>query len=297
MNREEKFPLNQKNGGLAFSAMIVIYLFIILFLSPLVDVLFLKNSTAYVLVGSTFSIIAMAIVILVKAISDKNQIEKPVFNLNVFKWQYLIIAILLCGGMLFGLGFLNQLVANLLVLLGANVNNGANYVIDTPLKFIAFSFFIAVLPAVFEEIFFRSLLLTSLKKAKPITAVITVALCFALYHATATQFVYQFIFGALLCVLAIISKSVIPCIIAHFLNNFIIILFEYLKIKINLFNPLIIAVGCITLLIAVAFIIFTLKKQGVKNSGESVKAFYFPYGVLGLGACLALIIGSLFIGG
>jgi len=32
MNREEKFPLNQKNGGLAFSAMIVIYLFIILFL-------------------------------------------------------------------------------------------------------------------------------------------------------------------------------------------------------------------------------------------------------------------------
>ena len=297
MEKQQKFPHNQKNGGLAFSAMIVIYLFLILFLSPVVEVIFEKDSTAYVLASSTFSILSMLAVILIKIVADKGCEKKPLFSFNAFKWQYSILAVCLCLGMLFGLGFLNQVVANVLTGLKLNVSNGTTFVIDTPIKFVAFIFFIAVLPAVVEEMFFRGILLNSLKDSKPVQAVLTVAFCFSLYHCSATQFVYQFIFGALLCLIAIGAKSIIPCIIAHFLNNFIILLFEYVKFNVNLLNPLIIACGCAVLAVSVVLIITALKKLNQKSGCESVKTFYLPYGVLGLGACVALLIGSLFVVG
>ena len=143
--------------------------------------------------------------------------------------------------------------------------------------------------------FFRGILLKSLSGTKIISATITIALCFALYHCSAAQFVYQLIYGAGLTLLTIVSGSVIPAIVAHFVNNFIVILFEYFNVHIDFYNPLLVAVGLAILILFFVVVILKLKKLK-NNTNEKVSAFWFPYGLLGTILCLALLCGSMFQG-
>ena len=58
--------------------------------------------------------------------------------------------------------------------------------------------------------------------AKALTVCLITALTFALYHGSFAQLIYQFIYGAMLFALFKAFDNIIPCIIAHFLNNFVI---------------------------------------------------------------------------
>jgi membrane protease YdiL (CAAX protease family) len=86
---------------------------------------------------------------------------------------------------------------------------------------------ICVLPAVFEELIFRGFILNGLKVFGDRTAILISALLFSLYHMNPSQTLYQFIVGALFAFIAVSAKSIIPTIIAHFLNNFIIVVNYY----------------------------------------------------------------------
>ena len=105
---------------------------------------------------------------------------------------------------------------------------GENFTLN---RYIALSISLAVLPAIFEELFFRGILLNSLISGGKLFAVIVSSLCFAVYHCSITQLLYQFIFGIAFSLLALNSKSIFPCILTHFLNNFIILTAYYFKIE------------------------------------------------------------------
>ncbi len=79
----------------------------------------------------------------------------------------------------------------------------------------------AVLPAVFEETVFRGTLALGVKKRGwgTVSAVLTTAALFALMHGSPEQTVYQFACGACFALLAVRSGSVLPGMIAHFVNN------------------------------------------------------------------------------
>ena len=86
-------------------------------------------------------------------------------------------------------------------------------------------FVVAVLPAVTEELIFRGILLDGLKKNFPSWA--AVLLCggiFAVYHQRPEQTIYQFCCGAAYALLALRAGSVLPTVLAHFLNNALIII-------------------------------------------------------------------------
>lgn len=81
--------------------------------------------------------------------------------------------------------------------------------------------FMAVLPAIGEEIVCRGMLLGGLN-TRDITFGISIsALLFSLMHANPLQTVHQFGLGIVLALLFVISGSIIPCMVVHFLNNFI----------------------------------------------------------------------------
>ena len=273
-------------------AMIALYVLISYIGQAICMAIFPDGGAVYIAICSTFSVLAMLFVtcfFTVKTSLSPNEIT----GLKKFNPIYLLFALMLSLGMFFGLGFVNSAFIELLSKLGVMVGS-TQIPLDNIGQFIGFSIILALLPALVEEVFFRGLMLGSLRKVKTVYAVIAVSVCFALYHCSAAQLVYQLVYGVGLCLLFIVSNSVIPCIVAHFINNFAVITLEYIGVNIDLNNPLIIILGIVVLCGFFIFTIFSIKNKEDKT--DSVKSFYFPFGICGLLICSLLFIGNLFSG-
>ena len=82
-----------------------------------------------------------------------------------------------------------------------------------------------MLPAFCEELLFRGVLLNACENGMgSIRAVFTVGFCFALFHGSPEQTVYQFIAGCVFAFVAVRSRSVTPSVLMHFINNALIVI-------------------------------------------------------------------------
>ena len=99
-----------------------------------------------------------------------------------------------------------------------------NAVVDQPPLVVAL-LAIAAVPAVCEELLFRGAVQRALTtRLFPIAAVVLTALLFSGYHMSLIQLLPTFTLGLLLGALAHRADSVVPAMIAHFLNNTMAIL-------------------------------------------------------------------------
>lgn len=78
---------------------------------------------------------------------------------------------------------------------------------------------LAVLPAIVEELVFRGVLARALARHSVALAIVGSAIAFSLYHVDPAQMVSTFPLGLALATMAVRSGSVVPGMIAHFLNN------------------------------------------------------------------------------
>ena len=84
---------------------------------------------------------------------------------------------------------------------------------------------LALLPALAEEIVFRGVLARAVAARRgPAIAIAISAATFALYHLFPPQIVSTFVLGLVLGLLAVRSRSIVPSIIVHVLNNTVAIL-------------------------------------------------------------------------
>lgn len=90
-------------------------------------------------------------------------------------------------------------------------------------------FLVAVLPGICEEFTHRGLLLSAYKKLGFKKTVLLSALMFGLIHLNVGQFFYATVSGAILAVVALYSKSIIPSMIIHFMNNAINVYLDFAK--------------------------------------------------------------------
>lgn len=79
---------------------------------------------------------------------------------------------------------------------------------------------VAVIPAVFEELFFRGIIFSQFKNVSLKKACIIAGLLFGLGHFNYQQFLYAFAMGILACAVVYRTKSIFPTIILHFTINF-----------------------------------------------------------------------------
>ncbi|MBE7083950.1 MAG: CPBP family intramembrane metalloprotease [Clostridiales bacterium] len=293
MEKYEVRLFNSKNvSGFAFLLMITVYVFISLIGQLLAFAIFGQGS-AYLAICSTFSSVSMGIVLVYLSFKNKEKLVTSV-NIAPCRIKYLFLAVTIAIGMLFGLGFINDAFVKLFSLIGINIE-GVSIPLNTPLHFIVFSIVLALLPAFFEECFFRGFMFGKLSAVKTWCAIITISLCFALYHKSLAQFFYQMIYGIILCLLFKSANSVIPCVLAHFLNNFAVICFEYFKIQINFYNPIVIIIGLLFLCFSVLILLKDIKKDlKEKEQMLSIKWFYFPFGLFGCTICLLFLVSNLF---
>lgn len=86
----------------------------------------------------------------------------------------------------------------------------------------------AVLPGICEEFLHRGIMLSAGKKyANPKFCLFISSLLFGLMHLNINQFFYAAIMGVLMGIVCLVSESIYPTIIIHFMNNFLSNYFYY----------------------------------------------------------------------
>ena len=143
-------------------------------------------------------------------------------------------------------------------------------------------FVVALLPAIFEELFFRGILLHGLKEYGEVFAVIFCGALFALYHQNPAQTAYQFCCGAAFALIAVKSGSILPTVLSHFINNAVIIVLYRVGLvdfSVGFKIPFIIC-STLALLGSVGYLIWFDKKEKTKEKAK--KAEFFIYASAGI---------------
>ncbi len=288
---------NAKSAGLIYSIMIAAFVIVSFLVQAILSAIINVKSTAYLAVMQCVSSgVIFAVIIFSKfngfGLDTKIKVKPLYYGIP--------LAIMLFLGMFMGLGFINNVIAGWLTGLGLTVSS-TSIPLSTPWHLITFVIAIAILPAISEELLFRGLLVRGLNKVKPIYAIFIVSLSFALYHMSLVKFIYQFIFGAMLCLLYYATESIISCMVAHFVNNFTVILSMYLGIVINLNSALIIAIGLVLLAGYVAIVVNLIlkkNKQKVQETDEFISSkaegnSFFLFASFGIFITALMIILSL----
>ncbi len=295
MQNIKKIKLNGAFGGISFSALMLLYVLISLMGQLILGAAGIKGGFLYIAVSSVFSISALLIIIVFWGVKGEGGLYSTL-SVKKFNPLYIFLAILLSAAMLFGFGFINEGISALLERWGANVT-ALSPPLENAGQYITFFITICVLPAITEEIFFRGVIFNSLGNFNKILRYVLVGLTFALYHCSIVQLIYQFIYGVCLAALTDIAGSVIPSIIAHFINNFVIITLAYFKAEINLFNGYIIAGGLLAFILFAVIYFIVIKKRSTVKEDVAKRAvrdkYFYLYFSVGAAISIALAITAL----
>lgn len=128
----------------------------------------------------------------------------------------------------------------------------------------------AVLTSVLEEILFRYLPMRIAAQYSPRATVFLSALLFSLVHADLFQFPYAFAAGVIFIAMDMATKSVIPSIVAHFLNNLLAVTFYFYSQSVVLVSVCIALLGILALA-GVALIAVKRKAYADRFSSAFVK--------------------------
>lgn len=195
-----------------------------------------------------------------------------------------------CFGMLVSLGanYIVNIWASVLESAGASTDYGS---IDMPSSvggLILWIFTMSLLPAFIEEFAFRVVILGSLRRFGDAFAIFASAMLFGLIHANAIQIPFAFILGLCFAYITVVSGSVIPAMIIHFLNNFNSCVVEAVGAHFGEGGEML-----ISLLIMIFYVITgSIAVFMLKNKNYFRKKLYKPHSVSSPGMTFAAFLSS-----
>lgn len=270
-------------GGAIYSAAVCIYIVASLVISYIIQGADLfGDGAAYLLYLASPIAIAATMALCPKVF---NSPLRPALRLSC-KPKYVLIAALAAFGLLFCLSYVNNFTVYVLQLLGYTPSGGTIPSLEG-WGMLGALIVVAVIPAVAEECLFRGAMLGNLAGgAGEVKAIFLTGFVFALFHGSPEQTVYQFICGCIFALLAVRSGSILPPVIAHFLNNGTIIILNGLSLvdgSGNLAAPqwasvLITVLAALALAGSLVWLILDKNKFKRGESGQ-VKSFFAWAGV------------------
>lgn len=291
-NNNNQNLTSARTGGKAFTMLMCIYLLTSLVLQSILGLVFKTDSIWFLFFSGITPAIAITLILCLYNRGNFSQFKSD-FMLNGTKAKYWIVILPLFLGMFFGLGFINGLIGEGIQALGGTLPQ-LKLPLTSVWEYLLMCLSYAVFPAVFEELFFRGLLLNSLKNTGETCAILSTALCFALYHCSLIQFVYQFIYGLILATIVYKTKSIIPSMALHFLNNFTVLSLEFFGVSVNLYYIWYIIFGLVILAVGIAFLVLPKGKRNqnksVQEKGAKTKDFWFPFALFGAIVCAGMAI-------
>lgn len=100
------------------------------------------------------------------------------------------------------------------------INSWTNYLLAVGALVIA--------PAFCEELLFRGIIFEGLRQKGDTFAIFMSAIMFSIFHFSATQFLYPFLFGILLAIIMLKTKNIWYCIAVHGINNLFTVTLQFL---------------------------------------------------------------------
>ena len=163
--------------------------------------------------------------------AQKTNFKQTLYDFNVRKTSFSVILIsILIGIVAFFLNIAFSSFFNGLISLFGYEAVPTVPGVDPPVTFNMFLLIfvlIAIMPAICEEFTHRGLLLNGLGSLGLKRAVILSSVMFGLMHLNISQVFYATILGFMMAIAVIMSKSIFPAIIIHFINNFINVYLEF----------------------------------------------------------------------
>ena len=310
--------LCSKTGGISYTVLVIIYLLITVVASIVTAIVangimnkygyaelsealdHVQKSDAFIYVNYLLAPIIIAICVLF--ITKRNKIEfNQIFPVKC-KPKYYLIGVLLIFGLLFSLSNLNGLSVEFFKLFGYKPRESSSYFPNLSGGMVVPAFIvIAIMPAVFEELMFRGLLLNCCQNGMgSIRAILVTGFCFSLFHASPEQTVYQFIAGCAFAFIAVRSGSILPSMVMHFINNALIVIFA----ACNLFDEAgALAISntafiILTVFSAISFVgavvWLVLDKTTLKKCEKGGVKVFFLYASVAIGALGLIWLLSLF---
>jgi hypothetical protein len=129
---------------------------------------------------------------------------------------------------------------------------------------------VAIIPAIFEELFFRKGLIDISEKFGKVFAVIMSALIFGLAHMNLGQFIFAFCLGIMFGIIYIQTKDIKLTMILHFINNGYATILEILYAA-NLLNENVFATIETVLLIIYAIIVVGIISVYINKNKANIK--------------------------
>ena len=216
------------------------------------------------------------------------------------KWYYFFIALALQLGLMFPVSELNNLFIKGLEAIGYN---GSGVAVPSlgGWNLLPAILVIALLPAIFEETLFRGLLSRNMHASGwgIVPTIFLSGALFSIYHGNPEQTLYQFVSGVCLTYVAVKAGSIFPTMIAHFLNNALILVLESTGYGASWDMSAggyiaVLAVSSLCFLGALAFLLFD-KHNAQRGKIKNGKKFFFG-AVAGIGVCVIQWVVALILG-
>jgi len=115
------------------------------------------------------------------------------------------------------------------------IHTTAQFSSDNIVQLLINLFVIAILPAIFEEMLFRGVILRGYERLGKVSAILCSAILFGLLHRDLQSLVGTTILGIVIAFIVYKTNSIYPGMIAHFINNGFAIVLTFLISKISPF--------------------------------------------------------------
>lgn len=146
--------------------------------------------------------------------------------------------------------------------------NGLSYELTTPNYFLSL-ISLVIAPAICEELLFRGIILSGLRKHGKTFSIVISAIMFCLFHMSIGQTVYPLLMGLLLGVIMYYTENIYYCIALHMTNNFLSLTLSYFKVNLifNHWSYILLAVALFLMFVA-CLIVAIIK---TKSKAEKIK--------------------------
>ena len=141
--------------------------------------------------------------------------------------------------------------------LGLDLNiSSYNYDSNSVLEILIYVISVAVVPAFSEELLFRGVVLSGLRKYGDGLAIFVSSLLFGIFHGNFVQFPFAFIVGLVLSFTVVYTNSILPAMLIHFSNNFFSVMCDVLSTNTENwgFNGNLVDIAVYLFVIATAFV-------------------------------------------
>ena len=310
--------LCSKTGGISYTVLAIIYFIISVIASAVTAIIansimskygyteisealdHIQKTDAFIYINYLLAPLMIAICVLF--ITKRNKIGfNQIFRVKC-KPKYYVIAVLLIFGLLFSLSNLNGISVEFFKLFGYKPRESSSYFPNLSGGMVVPAFIvIAIMPAIFEELMFRGLLLNCCENGMgSIRAILVTGFCFSLFHGSPEQTVYQFIAGCAFAFIAIRSGSILPSIIMHFINNALIVIFSACNLfdeagNLAMSNTVFIILTVFSALSFIGAIVWlVLDKTQLKKCEKGGVKVFFLYASVAIGALGIIWLASLF---